>query len=247
MSSATSRQMFAASPPWGAIAVSTFGALVAATMPLAVILSMPDVGGGLSASADEASWIVTLYNVGALVGLPAAVGVVAVVGRGWTMRIFGIGFALTSLAIGVGYSLPWVFVSRFAEGFFGGALPLLMMLIALTSLPPGKGQLEGMTLFAISTTVGVGIAAWAADALITIGGWRALFTSQAIAGVIYVVLAFFVLRGERGNRDLLKTFDWSGFVLLSVGLALIVIFLPKANAASGSRSGGSPRAWCAGC
>jgi hypothetical protein len=79
-----------------------------------------------------------------------------------------------------------------------------MMLIALTSLRPGKGQLEGMTLFAISTTIG-----------------------QAIAGAIYTVLSFFVLRGERGNRDLLKTFDWPGFVLLSVGLGLIVIFLSE--------------------
>lgn len=189
-------------------------------MPLAVILSMPDVSGGLSASADDASWITTLYNVGALVGLPPAIALAGIMGRGRAMVIFGIGFALTSLAIGVGHSLPWVFIGRFAEGFFGGALPLLMMLIVLTSLPPGKGQLEGLTLFAIATTVGVGVAAWTANGLIAIGGWRALFTSQAIAGAIYTVLALFVLRGERGKRDLLKTFDWPGFVLLSVGLGL---------------------------
>ncbi len=223
------RQMPAASPPWGAIAVGTFGALVGATMPLAVILSIADVGGGLSASADDASWIVTLYNVGVLVGLPAAVGVASIAGRGWAMRIFGMGFALTSLAIGVGHSLAWVFVARFAHGFFGGALPMLMLLIALTSLPPGKGQLEGLTLFAISTTLGAGVAAWTADALVAVGGWRALFTSQAIVGAIYTGLAFCVLRGERGNRDLLKTYDWPAFALLSVGLGLIVIFLSEGD------------------
>jgi MFS family permease len=196
-------------------------------MPLAVILSMPDVGGGLSASADDASWIVTLYNVGVLVGLPAAVAVAGVLGRGRAMQIFGLGFALMSFAIGVGDSLPWAFVGRFAQGFFGGALPLLMMLIALTSLPPGKGQLEGLTLFAFATTVSSGLSAWTADALIAIGGWRALFTSQAIAGAIYTMLSFLVLRGERGKPELLKTFDWAGFVLLSVGLGLIVIFLSE--------------------
>jgi DHA2 family multidrug resistance protein len=214
-------------PPLGAIAVSTFGAVVAATMPLAVILSMPDISGGLSASADEASWITTLYNVGVLVGLPAAVALAFVMGRGRAMQIFGIGFALTSLAIGLGDSLPWIFVARFAQGFFGGALPLLMMLIVLMSLPPGKGQLEGLTLFAIATTLGVGVAAWTAHTLIAIGGWRALFSFQAIVGVIYTLLALLVLRGERGNRDFLKTFDWSGYALLSVGLGLIVIFLSE--------------------
>jgi MFS transporter, DHA2 family, multidrug resistance protein len=54
-----------------------------------------------------------------------------------------------------------------------------------------------------------------------------LFTSQAIAGAIYTLLAFFVLRGERGNRDVLKSFDWPGFVLLSVGLGSLVIFLAE--------------------
>lgn len=216
---------FAGPPPIAAIAVSTFGALVGATMPLAVILSMPDVGGGLSASADEASWITTLYNAGGLVGLPPAVWLGFALGRGRAMQLFGLGFTLTSLAIAVGDALPWIFVARFAQGFFGGALPLLMMLIVLTSLPPGRGQLEGLTLFAVTTTLGAGLAAWTADALIALGGWRALFTAQFIAGGIYTVLAMFILRSERGNRALLGPFDWGGFVLLSVGLGLIVIFL----------------------
>ncbi|MBM0106807.1 MFS transporter [Steroidobacter sp. S1-65] len=227
MSLADTRQNRPPSPPWGAIAVSTFGAVVGATMPLAVILSMPDVSGGLSASADEASWIVTLYNVGVLVGLPAAVAVAGALGRRRAMLIFGLGLVLTSFAIGVGVSLPWIFVGRFAQGFFGGALPLLMMLIALTSLPPGKGQFEGLTLFAFATTVSLGLSAWTAETLVAIGGWRALFISQAILGAIYTGLAFLVLRGERGNLSLLKSFDWPGFVLLSIGLGLIVIFLSE--------------------
>lgn len=214
-------------PPFGAIAVSTFGAVVAATMPLAVILSMPDIAGGLSVSADQASWITTLYNVGTLAGIPAAVGVAGATGRGRTMWIFGFGFALSSLAIGLGHSLPWVFLARFVEGFFGGALPLLMMLIVLTSLPPGRGQLEGLTLFAMATSLGAGVAAWAADVLVAFGGWRALFTSQAVAGAIYTLLALFVLRRERGNHALLKTFDWPSFLLLSLGLGLVLIFLAE--------------------
>lgn len=217
----------ASSPPFGAIAVSTFGAVVAATMPLAVILSMPDIAGGLSVSADEASWVTTLYNVGTLAGIPAAVGVAGVTGRGRTMWIFGLGFALSSLVVAVGHSLSWVFIARFLEGFFGGALPLLMMLIVLTSLPPGRGQLEGLTLFAIATSLGGGVAAWAADALIALGGWRALFTSQAVAGGLYALLALFVLRADRGNRALLKAFDWPSFLLLSMGLGLVLVFLAE--------------------
>lgn len=87
-----------------AVAISTFGTIVAATMPLAVILSIGDVAGGLSVSADEASWITTLYNVGAIVGVPMTVGFVGMFGRGRPMRIVGLGFARASRRASL---IPW--------------------------------------------------------------------------------------------------------------------------------------------
>lgn len=213
--------------PYGAIGIGTAGAIVGATMPLAVILSIGDIAGGLSVSADEASWIVTLYNVGALAGLPMTVGLVGMFGRGGAMRIVGLGFAISSFAAGIAQSLEWMVVARFAQGFFGSSLPLLMMLLALTSLRPGKGQLEGLTAFAFATTLSVGLSASAAAGLIALGGWRMLFISQGIAGLAYWFASRFVLRGERGNRALVRGFDWSGFALLSIGLGLLLIVLAE--------------------
>jgi DHA2 family multidrug resistance protein len=42
---------------------------------------------------------------------------------------------------------------------------------------------------------GGAVAAW----LIDLGGWRALFWGQALAGLLYTALAFLVLPGERGD------------------------------------------------
>lgn len=210
-----------------AIAISTFGTIVAATMPLAVILSIGDVAGGLSVSADEASWITTLYNVGAIVGVPMTVGFVGMFGRGRAMRIVGLGFAVASFAAGISHSLEWMVLARFAQGFFGGSLPLLMMLLVLTSVRPGQGQLEGMTAFALVTTLGVGLSAGAATGLIALGGWRMLFLSQAVVGLVYWFAARFVFRGERGKRELVWGFDWQGFVLMSVGAGLLLIVLSE--------------------
>jgi DHA2 family multidrug resistance protein len=35
-----------------------------------VIFSLGDIGGGLSASADDTAWLVTVYNVGQILGQP---------------------------------------------------------------------------------------------------------------------------------------------------------------------------------
>ncbi len=50
--------------PYAALALSAFGALMGGLFPISVIFSAGDIGGGLSASADDTAWIVTLYNVG---------------------------------------------------------------------------------------------------------------------------------------------------------------------------------------
>jgi DHA2 family multidrug resistance protein len=210
-----------------AIAISTFGTIVGATMPLAVILSLGDVAGGLSVSADEASWIVTLYNVGAVVGVPTTVGFVGMFGRGRAMKIVGLGFAVASFAAGIAHSLEWMAMARFAQGFFGGSLPLLMMLLVLTSVRPGQGQLEGLTAFALVTTLAVGLSACAAAGLIALGDWRMLFLSQAVAGLVYWLAARFVFREERGNRELMRRFDWAGLILLSLGAGLLLIALSE--------------------
>jgi len=99
-----------------------------------------------------------------------------------------------------------------------------MMLLVVTSLRPGKGQLEGLTLFALANTLAIGLAPWTAQALLDIGAWRALFISQGVAGFVYLLLAMLVLRGERGNLKLIASFDWPSFSLWTLGLGLLVIF-----------------------
>jgi DHA2 family multidrug resistance protein len=84
-------------PPIAALCLAAFGALVGGTFPISVIFAMGDIGGGLSASADDAAWITTLYNVGQLIGQPLLVILVGSFGRGRAMQLSGAGFAAASL------------------------------------------------------------------------------------------------------------------------------------------------------
>jgi DHA2 family multidrug resistance protein len=211
--------------PIAALALAALGVTVGATFPIVVIFSMGDIAGGLSASADDASWITTLYNVGQLIGQPLLMILAGGLGRGRTMRIAGMGFALASLAVAVAPSLPFAIASRLVQGIFGGMLPTLMMLLVMTSPLKGRRQVAGLATFAIAASLGVGFAAIIGGTLLGVGGWRALFWSQALLGAAYGALASQVLKGERGDPARLRTADWPNFILLSASLGLLAIVL----------------------
>jgi DHA2 family multidrug resistance protein len=212
-------------PPVAALAVASLGAVIGATFPISVILSLGDVAAGFSASADDAAWITTVYNVGQLLGQPVVVSAAFALGRGRAMVLTGAAFTLSCLAVALAPGLGWAIAARLIQGMFGGALPTLMMLLVMTSPMGPRAKVKGMAAFALAASVGVGLAAWAAAASLAAGGWRGLFWVQAGLGALYVLLALRVLRGERGDLDSLRRADWPSFLLLSTGLGLLAVFL----------------------
>lgn len=210
-----------------AIAVSSLGAVAGTTFSIMAILTMGDIAGGLSVSSDDAAWFNTLYNVGAICGLPIVMTMAAAFGRGRTMLLAGLFFTLSSIAVALSPHYEWALVARFLHGFFGGMLPVLMMLLVMTSLFPGKGQLEGMTLFALATSIGTGLAASIGGYLLAEFGWRWLFWIQALTGLLYTLLALKVLPGERGNLDYLRTEDWPSYAFLATGLSGLMVVMAE--------------------
>src|SRR3546814_10353751 len=114
--------------------------LVRSRFPVMAIMTVSDIGGGLSAAADAAALVNTIQNVGAVAGIVIAPAFAAALGRGRTMQWTGIGFLLAAIAAATAPNLPIMLVARFWHGFFGGALPLLFMLLVMTSLRAGRSE-----------------------------------------------------------------------------------------------------------
>jgi len=207
--------------------VAALGAFVSATFPVTAILAQADMAAGFSAPADDASWLVTLYNIGQLFGLPITFVLAGMLGRRRAMLLVAGGFSAASLAVALAPTLAWGLAARTLQGFFGGMLPVLMFIVLFSTLPPGPGRTRGLAGFALATSVGAGLAAWIGGVLLALGGWQMLFHAQAALGLLYLLMAAPLFRADPLNPAAARATDWTGYLLLSGGLGCLVLALAE--------------------
>src|SRR5262245_27660876 len=107
----------------GFITVCAMLATVMQTLDTTIAnVALPYIQGGLSASPDQITWVLTSYIVAAAI-MTAPVG--------WLSNYFGmlnffvvslLGFTAASVLCGISTSLPQMVVFRLLQGMFGAAL-----------------------------------------------------------------------------------------------------------------------------
>jgi MFS transporter, DHA2 family, multidrug resistance protein len=124
--------------PW-LIALAVMSATFMEVLDTSVAnVSLNHIAGNLSASTNEATWVLTSYLVSNAVILPAT---------GWLGRYFGrkrfllacIGiFTVASAWCGLATSLGMLILARILQGAGGGALQPIAQAVLLESFPPEK-------------------------------------------------------------------------------------------------------------
>src|SRR5437899_8377895 len=110
------------------VMLSTFMEVLDTTV---VNVSLPHIAGNLSASVDEATWVLTSYLVSNAIVLPLT---------GWLANHFGrrrilltsvAGFTFFSFLCGIAPNLPALIIFRIFQGATGGGLQPLSQAILL--------------------------------------------------------------------------------------------------------------------
>ncbi len=129
---------FVQTNPWfiaAAVMLATFMEVLDTSI---AAVALPYIAGSVSATNDEATWVLTSYLVANAIVLPAS---------GWFARKFGrrnflviciVIFTVSSFACGAATSLPMLLVARAVQGAGGGALQPLSQAILLESFPAEK-------------------------------------------------------------------------------------------------------------
>jgi DHA2 family multidrug resistance protein len=128
------------------VAIAVLSSAVMEVLDTSVVnVSLPHIAGSLSATTDEATWVLTSYLVANAIILPMT---------GWLARHFGrkrllmlavASFTASSFMCGLAPNLTSLIIFRVIQGISGGTMQPLSQAIMLEAFPPrerGKGQAQ---------------------------------------------------------------------------------------------------------
>jgi MFS transporter, DHA2 family, multidrug resistance protein len=196
-------------------------------------VALPHIAGGLGATQDEATWVLTAYLVANAIILPAGAYMTTFIGRKKFYMICVALFGISSALCGFAPSLPILVFCRILQGIGGGGLaPSEQAILADTFPPEKRGQAFAMYGLAVVVAPAIGP---------TLGGfitdrfdWRWIFflnipicllslflTSRIVEDPPYVKKQ--VAESQKGGIKL----DFLGFGLLGLTFGSLEFILDK--------------------
>ena len=133
---------------FGAMVVGQFMAVLDIQI---VASSLPQIQAGISASADEVSWIQTSYLVAEVVMIPLSTYLSRIWGTQKVYMASCLGFVVMSVATGLSSNIETMIITRALQGFVGGAMIPTVFAVAFTAFPPEKRMLSSVIMGMIIT------------------------------------------------------------------------------------------------
>jgi len=87
-----------------------------------VSASLRDIGGGLSAGADETTWVQTSYLIAEIIVIPLSGWMSRVMSTRWLFSLSAAGFTVASLLCGLAWNIQSMIAFRALQGFIGGSM-----------------------------------------------------------------------------------------------------------------------------
>ncbi len=190
-------------------------------------VAIPYIAGSLSASNDEATWVLTFYLLSNAVVLPASAWFSLRFGRKRFLIASVIIFTIASFFCGAATSLFMILVARLVQGAGGGALQPLSQAILQESFPPEKRGLA-MGMFGLGVVVAPILGPTLGGYLTDSHSWRWAFYINIPVGIVAVLL---ILRYVKDPPYISKAnpgkLDTIGFGLLALGLGFMQLILDR--------------------
>jgi MFS transporter, DHA2 family, multidrug resistance protein len=193
-----------------------------------VASSLVQIQSGIGATADEISWVQTIYLLAEVVVMPLT----AYLTKMWGTRNFYVvavvGFIVTSVAVGLSSSVTMMIVFRALQGLFAGAMIPPVFATAMTVFPPERRVTANVIvglIVTLSSTIGPTLGGHLTDLL----SWRWLFFINIPVGVLVIFLVGRYANFDKGDPSLSKGIDWWGLGLMTVFLLSMQYVLEEGN------------------
>jgi len=219
--------------PWAIALTVTLATFMEVLDTSIANVAIPHIAGGLGASQDEATWVLTSYLVSNAVILPASAYLVSFLGRKRFYMICVALFGLSSMLCGLAPSLPLLILFRVMQGAGGGGLQPSEQAILADTFPPHKrGQafaVYGMAVV-LAPAIGPTLGGWITDNYT----WRWIFFINVPIAILSLVLTSRIVEDPPHIRKEVAlqrkrglNLDYMGFGLLAVGFGSLQFVLDK--------------------
>jgi DHA2 family multidrug resistance protein len=190
-------------------------------------VALPYIAGSLSASNDEATWVLTSYLVSNAIVLPASNWFALKFGRKRFLMSCVAIFTVASFACGAAPTLALMLVFRVIQGAGGGALQPLSQAILLESFPPAKRGMA-MAVFAFGVVVAPVLGPTLGGYLTDTYSWRYAFYINIPIGLLalYMINRYIKDPAYIKNAKVAK-FDNLGFGALIIWVGCLQVVLDK--------------------
>lgn len=206
------------------LALATFMQVLDSTI---ANVALPAIAGNLGASAQQSTWVITTFAVSNAIALPLT---------GWLVRRMGevrlflaatILFTLTSMLCGLAQNMEMLIFFRALQGFSAGPIFPVTQSLMIAIFPAHKRSqaivaISIVTIFA--PIAGPILGGWVTDSY----NWRWIFLINIPVG-IFATLAVWQQMRKKPEQTQRTKIDYTGLILLAVGVGALQIVLDKGN------------------
>jgi DHA2 family multidrug resistance protein len=191
-----------------------------------VNVSLPHIAGSLSATVDEATWVLTSYLVANAVVLPIAGWLASYFGRKRLLMTVVTGFTVSSALCGMAPNLSSLIFFRVLQGTTGGGLQPLSQAVMLEEFPVeqrGKAMAFWSLGIIAAPILGPTVGGWITDTY----SWRWVFYINLPIGITSLVMIFLFLSDPSYIRRPSARVDLWGLGMLAIGIGALQIMLDR--------------------
>jgi len=221
--------------PWPIAFTVTIATFMEALDSSIANVALPHIAGNLSATADEATWILTSYLVSNGIIIPLGAWASEVMGRKRFYMTCVALFTVSSFLCGLAPSLGTLILFRVLQGAGGGGLQPSEQAILADTFPPARlgmaFAIYGMAVV-LAPSIGPTLGGWITDNY----SWRWIFYINVPIGIMSLFLTnHFVKDPEYLTEQLVQQrrshhrpyIDYIGIGLIALGIGCLQVVLDK--------------------
>jgi len=204
------------------VSVAVFIALLDTTI---VDIVLPKMMSAMETDIYGIQWVVITYFLGAAIAMTAVGWAADMIGHRNTYIAGIILFVAMSALAGLANTLEMMLFARFFQGIAEGIMMPVGLLILYETFPPEERGLA-MGVYGISASFAPALGPTLGGLLTEYLNWRWVFFINIPVGILDVALIWWFMKNtlpaEKPPR-----FDFVGFVLASIALSALIVFLGK--------------------